>query len=1090
MCFEGKRYDVQIPRAEVLSKIADLSIHDKGNIDLWVLGATTQVRSPLVDDVRLLGEKYGIATLVLDWSDGDLSPLAVALAMAEKPAADFLTSHLTESELVSKAVTALRVIRANGAFASHAARIQAQLQEASTSTGIAKEANRKWLIDVLSNKRQAQQVLGQPLAPGDKTAGEPAARIALVNTVNPLLTGKPDGKIVAILGNEGTGKSWLAAQSWLFLNDKPLMVVFTAEDFSGISPAGDLKEPLIAKLIMQTGGRDSEAARSRWRRKLDRWRKSKNSDGIRLVVIIDGLNQRPEIDWARLVEAMGSVLDQIGGRLVVTVRTLYYESQIRRRLYSLPLVVTVPEWTDTERDTILAARGIRGADLRPKVAASLQNPRVLGIALELLQNAQIQTLEELSVNRLLFEYMRVNERDAPSPRPAHEFARKLEDHAREILDRVTAQRRDDLKVFDGGLEAVSDGRFFVAVEGEPTRYSLDEDGFTLALGFAILGNLRAARRNQHDLANALESMIEPIAALDRAADAVFAALTVACVDEDCPVEIGAAIVGTFAQLQNPNADEFPAFEALVKKRPEPFMHAAQRLCLASANQPNFDWVEAALHAAKLGGNAWSAMTPILQSWLRHYSLSAEAWIFSQLSSDPVEKVEEERAKRQSEIDTKMGALSVFERGLLDILVRKDNGELATLTRLAFTLIAGKPLVPFAEALVHWSFANALNGGYAAPHKEFTYLVRHNRTDWREAREAILTASAMFEASDVSRTAKWALVNLLQATGDPSDAARAHVLVEELTIDQPKFSSWRLVEKYCATDPCDPGSSKPENITETAASYGAIDVSKIRLSLGSSEVDYFFATGRPGIARFELQVGIDKHREFIANVLERNGFPLRQGIFETRNYNALVTRDQAIRMVNRVRTGMAGGADKSLLEEDRWVVAEYHLLLAFPLLSASEQIGSMLSGQGIDHILYDLMDVAKPLDAVTFEALLDKAVCENDERAQFLLLCFGKSTATPLSANARRHLLGLVQSKSERIRAQALCLIVTTNDELFIDAVAKAGWSAAVVAKDDCLETWCGSLVILEAAQRGIVPLEEALHRISPQLYAPVSRLTQ
>jgi hypothetical protein len=1085
VCFEGKRYDEQIPRTEVLTKIAELAIRDKGNIDLWVLGATTQVRSSLVDDVRELGIKIGITTLVLDWGDSDLSPLAVALAMAKPRAAVFLKNHVKDSDLVSKAITALDAIRANDSFASHAARIRAQLLEPTTGAGLAKHANRAWLIDIFSSKRQARQFLRQPLAPGDKTTGEAAARDALVNAVKPLLTGKPDGKILAILGDDGNGKSWLVAQSWLSLNDKPLMVVFTADDFSETSISGDLTRLLIDKLIMQSGGRVSEASISRWRRKLDRWCKSTTPDESRLVVVIDGLNQRPEIDWARLIEAMASDLDRIGGRFVVTVRTAYYESRIRRRLYAPPVVVTVPEWTDTERDAILDARGIREADLRATVAASLRNPRLLGIALELLQNSQIQAFEELSVSRLLFEYMRVNESDAFSPLPAYVFARKLQDHAREIIDRVISQRRDDLKIFDGALEAVSGGRFFIPVKEDPTRYSLDEDGLTLALGFAILGELRTAHRNQRHLVDALKTVIDPINALDRTAEAVFAALTVACLDEESPTEIGATIINAFADLQNPNADDFPAFAALAVKRPDVFMQAAQRMCLESAGQPNFDWVEAALNAAKADDSAWSSMKPLLQSWLRHYSLSPEARMFSHLSRDTAEMVEEERVKRQCEIDTKMGALSASERGLLGILVRNDNGDLATLTRFALTLIAGKPLAPFAMALTHWSFANALNGWHAAPSKEFTHLIRLNWVDWREAREALRKACEIFEAADVSRTGKWAFVTLLRATGDPTDAARAHVLVEELTIDRPKFNGWRLVEKYCATDPCDPSSAKPENVTKTAEDYDGIDVSKIRLSVGDSEVDHFFATARPGIARFEPQVGVDKHREFIANVLERNGFFLRQGIFETRIHNALVTHDHAQRLVDRVKSGMAGNTDDSLPESDRWIVSEYHLLLAFPLLSASEQIEAMLSGQGINHILYDLMHVAKPVDEKMFETLLDKAVTDNDERAQFIVLLFGQSTATPVSQKARRHLALLVRGGSERVRGKALNLIAKIGDEPAIDAVVKSGWRAANIGRED--ERWYGSLVILEAAQRGMIPLDEVLDRIAPQLCGAAAR---
>lgn len=155
VCFEGKRYDDQIPRIEVLTKIAELSIADRGDVDLWVLGATTEVRAQLADDVRKLGERNGIATLILDWSDGDISPLAVALAMAETRAAVFLQSHVKESELVSKAIASLKAIRENRGFADHAARIRAQLQEPTTGAGIAKQAIvRGSLMYLLANGRR------------------------------------------------------------------------------------------------------------------------------------------------------------------------------------------------------------------------------------------------------------------------------------------------------------------------------------------------------------------------------------------------------------------------------------------------------------------------------------------------------------------------------------------------------------------------------------------------------------------------------------------------------------------------------------------------------------------------------------------------------------------------------------------------------------------------------------------------------------------------------------------------------------------------------------------------------------------------
>jgi hypothetical protein len=1081
VCFEGKRYDDHIPRTEVLTKIAELAIGDVGGTDLWVLGATTQVSAQLADDVRELGAKLGIATLILDWNDAALPPLAVALAMAET-SATFLESNIGDHALAAKAATALKIIAQDEKFAAHAERLRALLHEPTMGAGLARQANARWLINVFSSKREAKRFLRQPLCPGDKTIGGATTRSSLISRITPLLTGKPDGRIAAILGDEGNGKSWLAAQSWLALTDRPLMVVFAADDFDENFTADDLTAKLIDKLIIQTGGNRSDVTHNRWRRKMDRWRKSGTPDAPRFIVLIDGLNQRPQIDWARFIEAMGSELDRVGGRLMITARTAYYAARVRQRLYSPAVEVDVPEWTDAERDAILATHGIKGIDLRASVGQSLRNPRLLGIAVELLDSEQLNGLEELSVSRLLFEHLRVNERDAPSPRPAREFARRLQDHAREILSRVTAQQRDDLTVFDGELEAVSDGRFFIAVEDDPTRYSLGDSGLTLALGFAVLDELRAARRNRRDLADALKAMIEPIGALDRTAQVIFAAITIACLDEECATDIGAAIVGGFAELQNPDTHEFPAFAALATRRPEAFMQAAQRLCLASARQPNFDWIEEALHEEKKNDRAWLVMTPLVKSCLIRYSLVPEARVIN-----PAPQVEEERGKRQNEINSKMSALSAPEQKLFGMLIRDDDGDLATLAQFALTLIAGKPVAPFATALASWSFANALNRAIGAPYKELMSLVRLNRADWPQAREAILEACGIFDSVNASRTGKWALISLLHATGDPDDAARAQSLTDELTAGRRRFGGWRLVEEYCATDPCDPGSRKPDNVAATAASYAAIDVSKIRLHISSTDVDHFFDMARPGIARFEPQVAVSKHREFIASALERSGFALRQGLLEMRKHNSLLTRDDAERLVAQFVKGTAYDTDETLGETDQWIVSQYQLLVAFPLLNANEQIEALLAGRADEKVLLELINLAKPLDEGTLEALLDRAIRNRDDRGQYVLLTFARRASTPIPANVLRQVATLVRSESEAVRTAALGLIASNADEASIEATVKSGWNAAKLAENDTYEAWYGSCVMIEAAARGVISGHEALEGIAPELYGRAAR---
>lgn len=1088
ICFEAKRYRSQVPRDKVLAKIADLSISDDSNIELWVLCATCRINSQNAGDFRKMGQKNGISILILDWSDQGIPELAVTLAMSETQAAAFLKRHVGEKGLAAKAVTALKAIRNSDAFEEHAEQIRLELEKPTLGFGMAKRANIEWLTSVFSDRKKAKILLQQPLAPQDRSAGTLLTRDTLVSRLRPFLTCKPDDRIVAVLGDEGNGKSWLVAQSWLCLEEKPVMIVLTPDDFHQASPTDDLKGIIIGKLVQQTGDDRSEDVVNRWwRRKLRQWRNHNAVNELRLVVLVDGLNQRPELVWAQFMNGLAFALNEVGGRLIVTARTRYFRDRIRQQLKLNWRVeeIEVPEWTGPERDKVLAIHGIEGADLHPNVGASLRNPRMLGIALELLQKEQIKDLDELNSSRLLFEYMRVSERDVPSPQSADEFARELQVRAYKMLSRVGAKQRDGLRTLGDSLEynpeAVSYERFFVRLEGIPTRYTIDEDGLTLALGFFVLDQLRSAHHSGRDLNETLNALIEPISALDQTAKVLIAALTVACLDEDYHVEIGAAVVSAFAGMQNPDSEDRPAFEGLARKRPEAFIRAARNLCLAGAHQPNFDWVEVALRMAASDDHAWHVISDELKSWLNCYSLSHGKGMdmFSRPSPDPTEQIEEEHASKQDQTDERLCSLSSAEQELLGSLDRMGDGNPHMLARFAFTLMAGKPIAPFAASLARWSFTVALNYDHLA-YKGFMNLVRFNRVDWPDAREAMLRECHVFEGADVSSTGKWALWTMLHAIGHAEEARHANILIAELTAGQTLPEAWRLIEDYCATDPCDPNSERPENIGGTARKYAAIDATKIRRDIANSGEDRLFSMARLGMARFEPEVAIRKHRGFIADVLRREGFALYQGLLELCHHNAFLTRDDALDLVKHI----GGGATDALGERDRWIVSQYSKLLAFPHLTAQEQIETLLVQRPEDNFLLVLMKLVKPLDAEIFESLLEKACHDDDELVQYRILAFGGSTNTLISEGARKRLTELIGSASARVRAQALRLIARCRDEQLIAAVVMSDWSAAKLGTDGygAHEAWYGSAAILEVAARGMIPHDEVMGRMTPRFY--------
>jgi hypothetical protein len=200
-----------------------------------------------------------------------------------------------------------------------------------------------------------------------------------------------------------------------------------------------------------------------------------------------------------------------------------------------------------------------------------------------------------------------------------------------------------------------------------------------------------------------------------------------------------------------------------------------------------------------------------------------------------------------------------------------------LYRPAFELLAGMPLTPFAEELVACAFAMSFNSSTGVPHDDFEFLVRFNRQDWSATRTAVLDAAECLHAEDTSNTGQWALVYLLRALSTTADADAETLLVELLTADRKKFKGWRLVEKYCSVDPCDPESVCPNDIGKTVEAYEQINVAEIHRHRSATSENHFLEEALPGMARFAPHTAVRVHRAVAASVVDRPSSELQLGM---------------------------------------------------------------------------------------------------------------------------------------------------------------------------------------------------------------------
>lgn len=1071
--------------------------------DAWVLGATGVVKTQILETLENVFEEKGISLIVLDWPDTvKIPPLACVCALAETETAEFLRRYVNDTQKAGNATTALNAIRSHKDFNATAASLLRKLQEPTLGASIAIAKNHQWLSEAFSDRKRARQVFGQVLAPLAAMQVPLHDRSQLLAELAKFVFGPPHSRVVVLLGVEGCGKSWLFAQSWTQQAEPPLSIVVPASDLKDVAAYGTIEPYLINRLIDQTGDSASDFKKKRWQRRFDQWKGDNNRTELKLIVFVDGLNQNPDFEWNRWLDGASAILEKLGGVLVLSTRHGYFRERIKDALCSEIQIIKVPEWTTAELSQILSRKGIDINNVNPSVVKTLQNPRILSIAFELLNKSQIESFAELSIERLLFEHIRLSAKENSGAESADQFKNRLSQHAEGIINRIKEQNHEDRLIFEAGtvrnpttynlsaeLLAVTEGRFFHSLPEDPTLYSLSEEGLAVALGLAIIKALQKAERINRDLSETLDELLEPIAALDKTAQAVFAALLVACVDERCTTGIRRALITTFLRLQNIEASYNPAFSSAIRDATEAAMQAMFELSVSGRHVANKDWLVDALRDQRKRPECWDIISQHVDRWLRLYSLEPKLAVLGSRTGEGQTKLGKETEEKRQRIEKRLVSLPPVEKGFLEEkLWRNDGIDPSTISSDAFTLLAGMPLSDFSEALVAWSYSQSLNANYRAPYEEFQSLIRLNRRDWVETRNNLLKDSVLLHHGNASNTAKWALVCILRATSTLEDADWETALVNELTADKEKFRGWRIVEEYCPSDPCDPSSPKPDEIKTTAERYRQVDLEASWKSQWMGEHEHFLRDALPGLARFEAATAINVHRELTGKIIERSPTEFIRGLLSVEANTALVTPDMGEVLLSKVMALSVPDKQASVEARDHWIGSQYSLLIAFPHLDGDKQVETLMSMPPHGPTLLKLFHVLMPADPINLDRLLDHALQSGHEDQQVAALMFARYSGTAVSRHSRQVVAQLFESTSSLVRAQALNVISNLKDHSLLERVARSAWRAKTLdSKEQYFEDWYGSEAIIEAGVSGILSPGEVLNGISPQLFGIAAR---
>ncbi len=1091
--FEAKRYEGKIPKQEISAKLAEVIANDQGQVDTWILGATSPVSAQDAMHFRKLAGKFGIGFLLLDWTgDTAIPPLALIIVMSARVAKDFLTDHITDpahAKLLSDALVAIDELRGISEFETQSEPLLREIRNPSVGLGLAKAANHRWLNEVFSSTNLARQQLGQPLAPHDASMDFLQPRSELSEGLRASFQETSSDRVFVVLGPEGVGKSWLVANTWLETNPSPILLMVPAGELRNPDDITHFEDFLIERLISQTRDSSTEIVRKRWRRRFAAWRANPDPENCRITLCVDGLNQNPRFPWPRWIEGASYSLKKLGGCLLVTTRSSHFLT-IKHSISAPIQSIAVPEWTEAELKTILRSRDVDPNVLENEVFETLKNPRVLGIALELMNAQDIERIEQLSVGRLLFEHVRTSNLTGSSNLSPPEFVNALLKVANEYVSRWQIGTKDDLKLFvasdHGKLSEVSSGLLFCPVGDDPDLLRVADEVLLLALGIWLVYALEREFRNGRDPFANLESVIEPVAGLDDTGEILGSAVEVACLKDCVNIEVISALIRHYVSLQNLPETKREPFEALVKKHPQSFLKAAQDSALAEGRISSSGWLEDAIFQARGDDAVRSELESKIAEWLSYFSLAPEHMMDAVSEEDSAEKIQAERQKAVDKIEARLQNLTSTERDYMEShLARRDGKNVDQLHRLAIFLLAGLPLHKFASPLFSLAFSASLTPAYHALPGEYMQLVQFNRFDWAATREGLLNCIDRLGV-ELSRVGKWAIVRALHSTGDPSDAANAQQLASALTEQREKPQSWRLVESYCSSDPCDPSASCPDNIADTAEKYRNISVEETYLTLGRSQETLFFDMAMCGVARFEPEAAAIAIRKLAKQMLSREGLARRRATLALLPHSVLLPRQIVNELIRYAqassedRTGASGNSDERL-------TASHSLFIAFPHLSGDEQIQALNKMQS-SHVLADTVGTLKSASSSVIESLLQESVADANVIRQVLLAMVISHTEVPLTLGLRKLVADMLLASDKRVRAEALRIASVSKDEFLLMRVSESNWDAGSLAvESNSWEIWCGSAALIAAAKAGMLDSVQAVDRMAFSHYGFAAR---
>ena len=745
---EGKRYSssTSLSTAELLSKITDAS-RSNVPVDLWILAVTRSIDISTREKLHEHGADCGIGVIVLDWPEGSrqLTDLAVILASAPE-SCDRLLGCAEEL------TAAFEVIRLNSLFEGIRSRILEQLTRGDVGYDGSRRATDRWLVKAQTSLSNAKSRLGGHHNLREAEFGV-IPRTAINRKLDEWYTEKHT--IAALLGDEGTGKSWATLDWYSHLKSSetgaPLTVFIPATAVDG----RDVRSTIAKALATQTRIPSVHF----WEKRLTLWERSVG-DGVRILILVDGLNENFHFtDWTAWCQPLFE--DGLGViyRVLVSCWPHWWRESLSELadLAPKPYEIHVDGFNDAEIDALLASMDVQRADFPREVLDLMRVPRLSSLVLR--HRHTLTASGDVTAERVIYEdwkdrLARRGSRTGLTDLEMKSFVTDLGEKLRSDIDQAMT-RKDILKVLSResgksslelqpAIAELSSGAWLISGD-RPNTFKVAAGRIPFVLGATLVSHLRN-ETSVSILEAKIADFLDPLKAHSLGAAILRATTTIALVESETSSVCREVVLSRWLEERNFRANDFEAFWRLAGIDPGLFLDLAEAHWLALKGDFVHDEVLIKAFANAATFDAFrTLLTNRLTRWL------STAWPDPKVGAvlGRVDRSSKSSSQRSRETGGRHKRwLSTPTRNLFPSIQLDDNDGWSWLSPRALAILSYGKRQSFGCVIAGWALSRSIMG--CARHKdEMAWLLRLNREDHQEAAEMVFRTTHLLRTQNDS-----------------------------------------------------------------------------------------------------------------------------------------------------------------------------------------------------------------------------------------------------------------------------------------------------------------------------------------------------